>query len=207
MMCDYPRKVEQRAPIVRLATSYAFTSTTLLFGEGRRADLVRHAVFGAIEVPLARATTMHLGGGGIAGGTIGASEIGPGLTGFAGVGARVVEEKDAWPFVQVTATLSTSHAITRGATRERYTAVDVRIGAMAGKTIEGTLTPYVLARAFGGPVYWRIEGERVTGTDLYKYQLGAGLSLSLFQRRLDVFVEGVALGERGVATGIGTTFF
>ena len=38
-------------------------------------------------------------------------------------------------------------------------------------------TPYVTARVFGGPVYWRLDGADVTGTDLYKYQVGGGLSL------------------------------
>lgn len=208
VMCDYPRVVAQPAPIVRMSASYATTRTTLLFGSGRRADLTRHAIFGGLEAPLSRRLTMHFGAGGIAGGTLGASEMGPGFTGFAGVGGRVVDEKDAWPFVQVTATLSGSHALTRAeGTSERYTAFDLRLGAMAGKTFARTVTPYAVVRAFGGPVYWRFEGERVTGTDLYKYQVGAGVSLALFDRRLDVFVEGIALGERTLACGIGTTFF
>jgi len=47
----------------------------------------------------------------------------------------------------------------------------------------------------------------VTGHDAYQYQVGGGLSLALFKGRLDVFAEGIALGEKGVAAGIGTTFF
>lgn len=229
VMCDYPRKEGGGAatrggpPILRLSTTYAFTSTTLRFGDGKRADLTRHSVFGSLEVPLASRLSAHLGGGGIASGALehGAARdaIGPGLTGFVGVAGRVFDGQGALPFLQLTATLSTSHAITRGNGRRtdgsvdpgsgdnRYTAFDLRIGAIAGKTIEGVFTPYVAARAFGGPVYWRYDGERVTGTDVYKYQLGGGVSLALFQRRLDVFAEGVALGERGVAAGIGTTFF
>jgi hypothetical protein len=89
----------------------------------------------------------------------------------------------------------------------RFTAFDLRAGAIAGKTIAGVFTPYVTARAFGGPVSWRFDGDAVTGTDLYKYQLGGGLSLALFDRKLDVFAEGIALGERGFAAGVGTSFF
>ena len=71
-----------------------------------------------------------------------------------------------------------------------------------GKTLFGTFTPYALARAFGGPAIYRWDdGARVTGTDLYKYQLGAGAGLRLGP--VDFFVEGAALGERALAFGIG----
>ena len=67
-------------------------------------------------------------------------------------------------------------------------------------------TPYLVARAFGGPIWWRIDGELVRGTDLYKYQFGGGFSFALPSRALDVFVEGIGLGERGLAAGLGTGF-
>ncbi len=232
VMCDYPRKDTQRGsgiPVARLSASYAFTSTTLLFGDGRRADLTRHAVFGAVQIPLSRsgAFTGQIGAGGIAGGELvhGAARdtIGPGFAGFVGIAGRIVDGRGALPFVQLTATISSTHALTHtdetgtrtdgttapGARPEapRFTAFDLRVGAIAGKTFGDVFTPYVTARAFGGPVYWRFDGSDVTGTDLYKYQLGGGLSLALFDRRLDLFAEGIPLGERGFAAGIGTTFF
>jgi hypothetical protein len=240
-MCDYPRKLDKDAPagdplraraalpIARLSASYAFTSTTLLFGDGRRADLTRHAVFGAIQIPLTANGSLsgQLGAGGIAGGELvhGAARdtIGPGFAGFVGIAGRLIDGRGALPFVQLTATLSSTHALTRtdgngtrtdgttspGARPEtpRFTAFDLRLGVIAGKTFGDVFTPYVTARAFGGPILWRFDGNDVTGTDLYKYQLGGGLSLALFDRRLDVFAEGIALGERGLAAGIGTTFF
>ena len=238
VMCEYPRKdvhgdalrgAAAGIPIARLSASYAFTSTTLLFGDGRRADLTRHAVLGAVQIPLSRSGALsgQIGAGGIAGGTLvhGAARdtIGPGFAGFVGIAGRVVDGRGALPFVQLTATISSTHALTRtdergtrtdgstgtGARPEtpRFTAFDLRVGAIAGKTFGDVFTPYVTARAFGGPIYWRLDGNDVTGTDLYKYQLGGGLSLALFDRRLDVFAEGIALGERGLAAGIGTTFF
>jgi hypothetical protein len=228
VMCDFPGKdggATEGVPIARLSASYAFTSTTLLFGNGRRADLRRHAIFGSVQVPLTRSgkLSMQFGAGGIAGGELvhGAAHdsIGPGFSAFAGVAGRVVDGRGALPFVQLTATLSATHALTRTDDRgtrtdggtspgsPRFTAFDVRAGVIAGRTIGDVFTPYVTARAFGGPIAWRFDGEAVTGTDLYKYQLGGGLSLALLDRRLDVFAEGIALGERGLAAGIGTTFF
>lgn len=233
VMCDFPRTGPHAAAaqpaIARLSTSYAFTSTTILFGDGRRADLTRHAVFGSVQIPFNRSgsLTAQLGAGGIAGGTLvhGAARdtIGPGFAAFTGVAWRVVDGRDAIPFVQLTATLSATHMLTRtddrgtrtdgstspGARPEApaFTALDLRLGAIAGKTFADVFTPYVTARAFGGPIAWHFDGAPVTGTDLYKYQLGGGLSLALFDRKLDVFAEGIALGERGFAAGIGTTFF
>ena len=58
---------------------------------------------------------------------------------------------------------------------------------------------------YGNP--WRFDGASVTGTDLYKYQLGGGVALSLANHKVDVFAEGIAFGERGIAAGVGTTFF
>lgn len=215
-MCDFPRAVAAPPPIVRISASYAFTSTTLLFGDGRRADLTRHAVFGAVQLPLTSsgALSLQFGAGGIAAGELvhGTSRdtMGPGFAAFTGIAGRVVDGRGALPVVQLTATFSATHAITHASASSetpRFTAFDLRAGAIASKTIADVFTPYVTARVFGGPVYWRLDGADVTGTDLYKYQLGGGLSLALFERRLDVFVEGVPLGERGVAAGIGTTFF
>ena len=232
VMCEFPRAGANAAappPIARIATSYAFTSTTILFGDGRRAELTRHAVLGSVQIPLTSSGSLSalIGAGGIAGGTLehGAARdtIGPGFAGFSGIAWRAVDGRNALPFVQLTATLSVSHALTRTddlGTRTdgtispraqpdspKFTALDLRIGAVAGKTIADVFTPYVTARAFGGPISWRFDGAEVTGTDLYKYQLGGGLSLAVFDRRFDVFVEGIALGERGVSAGIGTTFF
>lgn len=182
-----------------------------------------------MQIPFNRSGSLsaQLGAGGIAGGELvhGAARdtIGPGLAAFTGVAWRVVDGHGAIPFVQLTATLSATHMLTRtddrgtrtdgttspGAQPEtpRFTALDLRLGAIAGKTFADVFTPYVTARAFGGPIAWHFDGASVTGTDLYKYQLGGGLSLALFERKLDVFAEGIALGERGFAAGVGTTFF
>ena len=238
VMCDFPRDspanvaaraAAARPPIVRLAASYSFTSTTLLFGEGRRADLTRHAVLGSAQIPLNRtgAVSLLIGAGGVAGGTLvhGAARdtIGPGFAAFSGVALRVVDGRGAAPFVQFTGTLSATHALTRTDDRgtrtdgttsagalpdsPRFTAFDLRVGGVVGKTFFDTVTPYATARVFGGPISWRFDGADVTGTDLYKYQLGGGASVALLDRRLDLFVEGIALGERGVRAGGGSTFF
>lgn len=221
-MCAYPRRAEEapgastRAsrPRARLTASWSFTSTTLLFGDGRRTDLVRHAAFGGVELPVAPRLSVHYGAGGVLAGSLtrrdaGASsrgaaraELGPGPTAFLGAGGRVLDERRLRPFVQATATLSVTHARLGP---DRYTAVDVRAGAVVGKTFADAVTPYAVGRVFGGPIFTRLDGVAVTGTDRYKFQVGGGLSLAL-PARVDAFVEGIGLGERGVSAGLGASF-
>jgi len=202
-------------PFARVFASYSFTSTTLLFTGQRRADLVRSAVFAGTEIPVGQhGVTLRYGAGGIVDGHLtlgegGRARLGPGPTAFFGFGVPIVASRGAIPFVQVGATLSVTRATTLGPSpRENpsFTAFDLRAAATAGYNLGGWFVPYVAARAFGGPVYYRYEGEAVTGTDVYKYQVAAGFSASFFRRRLDLFAEAVPLGERGFSAGVGTTF-
>jgi len=81
---------------------------------------------------------------------------------------------------------------------------DVRLGVTAGKTIRGIMTPYLSARVFGGPIFWRYGGQSVTATDAYHYQVGGGFSLGL--GRFDLHLEVAPLGERDLAAGAGVRF-
>lgn len=81
-------------------------------------------------------------------------------------------------------------------------AVDVRVGALAGVTLAGRVSPYVLGRVFGGPVSWRLDGDDITGSDQHHYQLGAGVSVAL-PRALSVLVDASAVGERSLSIGLG----
>ena len=52
----------------------------------------------------------------------------------------------------------------------------------------------------GGPVFWRYQGAGVSGGDAHHYQLGGGLTLTI-AGRVNLFAEGIPLGERSVAAG------
>jgi hypothetical protein len=86
-----------------------------------------------------------------------------------------------------------------------FYAFDIRGGLIVGKTLWNTLSPYAAVRAFGGPVFWSVEGSTHLGTDEYHFQLGGGLVTAL-PHGFDVFVEGVPLGERAMTLGAGKTF-
>jgi hypothetical protein len=62
-----------------------------------------------------------------------------------------------------------------------------------------------VGRVFGGPVYWQYQGSSVTGTDAHHYQLGVGLTV-VAGGRVNVFAEGVPVGERSFAAGTAFAF-
>jgi hypothetical protein len=208
---DAPRRHERRIlgdwPIARVFASWAHTSTALRFSGDRRVGLTRHAAFVGTELPLRGDLGLQLGAGGVMSGEIDGSRLGPGATVFFGSSYRAIDERDAPGFLQMNLTFSATRAATEAPGNPLLTAFDLRLAAIAGSTIANFFTPYAVARAFGGPVYWTIAGTDVIGTDVYKYQLGGGMAFAFPSRVIDLFVEGIALGERGIAAGIGTTFF
>lgn len=128
-------------------------------------------------------------------------DVSPGA--LAAIGAARQWLRGQW-FVTATGTLAASRAATAasdvGVGRVGLTAVDLRGGLMAGRRV-GPVSPYVLARGFGGPVLWTLDDEPVTGTDRYKYQLGAGITVAT-ERGVSVAVDASLVGERALSAGI-----
>lgn len=106
------------------------------------------------------------------------------------------------PFVALAA--SVSGAMVRAdADDERahsWWAFDARAGATVGKTLGGRWVPYASVRGFGGPVYWTLMGDGVSGGDRYHVTLGGGLIVRL--GRVDVTAEAMPLGEQSFALGV-----
>lgn len=119
-----------------------------------------------------------------------AVDLGPGYLG--GVAAS-----RPWPlgsfFLIGTASLGASH--TAADDSDAVTAIDARVGAIVGRRF-GPFSPYVLARAFGGPVMW----GQFTGGDATHVQLGAGFTLTV--SGLAFLVDVSAVGERSASLGV-----
>lgn len=104
-------------------------------------------------------------------------------------------------FVTGSLSASAGTTTTTGVTDERLTAFDLRIGAIAGRTFADVVSPYVLARAFGGPVLWRVAGEDRAGSDTTHVQLGAGLSVAT-RFGLSAVVDVSVVGEQSASLGV-----
>lgn len=128
----------------------------------------------------------------------GAHDFAPGVV--VAVGASRQWTRGSW-FVTGSAGLSVATAATHLASESaRFVAGDVRGGAIAGRTFAKIVSPYVLARAFGGPVLWAVDGADVTGTDTRHFQLGAGLSAAT-PIGLTFVVDVSVLGEQAASLG------
>jgi hypothetical protein len=136
----------------------------------------------------------------------GTYDFSPGPAAVVGATWRVLE---AHPFLVLTSQLSFSAARTRRSGTEEstvgYEAFDLRLGGLFGTTLFDIVSPYAAARIFGGPVFWHYQGASVTGTDLYHYQIGAGVGV-LVASRVDLFAEAIPLGERALSAGLHVAF-
>lgn len=198
----------------RVGASYGFTSTALRFAGETTFDTTRSVALASLDYQPTASWTFELAAGPLLGGRL---ETGgtrfvfrPGVVTALGASYRVLEPRGARPFVLATAQVAYVHSATRenGAGSPpsvAYDALDVRLGGVVGWSLGGVVHPYALARAFGGPAFWTYGGRAVTGTDTHHYQVGAGLLVSI-ARRVDVYAEGVPLGEQGVTAGAGVAF-
>lgn len=178
---------------------------------GDSADVSHRAVTASVELRLSDRFTVQVGGGSTLGGVLdlGARRftLAPGWIAAAGGSLRILDGAGKWPFLIAGLGLSASgersreDATTQAAT---FLTTDARLSVTAGKVFWQSLGPYVTARAFGGPVLWKLDDRNVTGSDDYHVQLGVGVVAAA--GKLDVVAELVPLGERAVTVGAGYSF-
>jgi len=190
-----------------------YTSTRLRFNEDVRADQVRYATLAMLAYLPSTRLVLQAGAGVALGGGLtladGEYRFSPGPIAMLGADYRAFD--DGRYSLLLTSALSFASARTHppdvanadsAGASAAYTAFDLRLGAQFGIALGRVAIPYALARVFGGPVFWRYRGQAVTGTDTHHYQLGAGLAVRA-AKALSFFVEGVPLGERAIAIGVG----
>ncbi len=196
-----------------MGATIGYAWTDLVFDGKTAVASERRSAVATFEMRLSPKWTLQAGAGGLLWGSLKVGperhHFGPGWALSASTAYRLRDGADGYPFVILSGSLSVAGARTQrerpGAPEVPYYAGDIRIGAVAGKTFYDVLSPYALARVFGGPIFWRLDGESKSGTDRYHFQLGLGLVVAL-PMGLDAFAEIVPLGERAVSCGAGFTF-
>jgi hypothetical protein len=204
--CSLAEHDEAVRPRWVVGVSGLYTSTRLRFGDGLHADQVRYATIATLAYLPTAKLVLQAGVGAALGGSLtlpdGEHEFSPGPVALLGADFRAFD--DGRYFLVLTSGLSftTARTSVSGEASESYRAFDLRLGAQFGVELARVLRPYATARVFGGPIFWRYQNEAVTGTDVYHYQLGAGLAVRV-SKALNVFAEGIPLGEQAVAIGVG----
>ena len=207
--CTWADYEEAVRPRWQAGVAALHTRTRLRFSDDVRATQFRNAVVATAAYAPTASLSLQLNAGAAFGGELQTPQgdhrfsVGPTLA--AGIAYTL---RAGQPFIVLSGVLAATFARTRlegAVTSVGYGALDVRIGAVVGVTLFDVLRPYAVARAFGGPVFWRHRGDSVTGTDVYHYQLGLGLSLRMIET-LALFVEGIPLGERALSGGAALVF-
>jgi hypothetical protein len=204
--CSLAEHDEAERPHWAVGVSGLYTSTRLRFSGHLYADQERYASLGTLAYLPTPKLVLSFGAGAAFGGSLtlpdGKYEFSPGPTLALGADYRAFD--DGRYFVLLTSSLSFAAARTHLAALASvgYEAFDLRLGAQAGLQLGTVFRPYLAARVFGGPVFWRYQGEGVSGTDTHHYQLGAGIGVRL-ARSFNLFAEGIPLGERALSLGVG----
>lgn len=180
--------------------------STLRFDGDRDHDISQTAVTASIGLARPSRFSMRAAIGAVLDGALEGEgrryDIGPGFVITGSVAKQWVTGD--W-FLTASFSMSVSRTTTRetvpGVSRVGLVAVDLaRGGITAGRTF-GPVSPYLLARGFGGPVFWEIDGTSVGGTDTHHFQLGAGVSASTASG-LSILLDVAALGEQAASLGI-----
>jgi hypothetical protein len=217
--CSLAEHEEAERPRWHAGASGVYTSTAIRFAGTQTDAETRGSLVASLAYQPTPRLSFQLAAGATLGGKLetpaGRYDFSSGPTAAVGASWRAVT--GTRPFVLVTSNLSFSAATTRpsaaggaGASNASdpaatYAAFDLRVGALVGTTLWHVLSPYGVARVFGGPVFWTYQGASVTGTDTHHYQLGAGLTVNV-ARRANVFAEGIPLGERALSAGAAFAF-
>jgi hypothetical protein len=115
---------------VRVAASYSFAETTLVFDGATDASFERHAVVVTGEKRLGERATVQFGSGGVAGGSLAGDSIAQGWLALAGFSYRILDGRGSSPFLLASAAAGALSART-GASH--LFALDVRGGLAVGK--------------------------------------------------------------------------
>lgn len=212
--CSLAEYEEAQRPRWRVGVTSVYTSTVLRFSSTLQTGETRFAGLADLSYAPSARLSLSLAVGAAVGGRLlapdGPHDFAPGFVSGLGASYRLLEGRTLLGrgFVVVSGLLSLTASSTQlgneGA-RTSYDALDARAGLAAGFSWWHALSAYGVVRAFGGPVFWTYEGASQLGTDTHHYQVGGGVALLLL-RRVDIFVEGVPLGEQALSGGVSLAF-
>jgi hypothetical protein len=131
-----------------------------------------------------------------------AQELQPG--GLVALGAvyQAVQGEGLRPFIDLSLFLSGSATSSRHPNDQistQYTSSDLRLAGRTSWIVKDKIYPYISANVFGGPVFWTLNGEEVTGSDVHHYQVSLGSAVQFDQ--MTVFLDWAGLGEKAFSAG------
>lgn len=185
-----------------MGSTFGASRTTLIFDGVDTLRLEAMAVSASFEWRAHPRWTLAAAAGAVVAGRLldaeASYDFAGGIVGSVSGSFTALEQGRWWPFVMIAMSLSMTGVRAAPTT---YLALDARLAVTAGYTFFERLTPYVVGRVFGGPVWWRGQ----TGTDRFHVQLGGGVVVGL-PLGFDLSAEVIPLGEQRVSAGVGYSF-
>lgn len=186
---------DARQPVWRVSAATGVVRTTLVFDDVRvRTETLTAAASAGRFADPRLGVTLSLGG--LLAGRVDGRAVGPGVIGSLS-GSWLIRRERRWrpgPFVLLGGSFAGVHA---GAD---YRALDARAGVAVGRS-RGRWTGYAAARGFAGPVWWRRDGETVTGSDRWHFTVGLGGTFRI-PGVLDLGLEVMPLGEQNAIASV-----
>jgi hypothetical protein len=202
----------EEAPRWQAGLSGGLLRTTLVF-DSQHQRLQEGSAVATLEYRASR-LSLELGLGTVAGGSfegdLGPYSLGVGILGTVSGSLLLLDgQKDSPLLVSASLTVGVAAVPTRNrnvpSDRPSFTAIDLRLGAIAGHRFFGFWTPYFGGAIFWGPVYFAPQGRSLTGSDQNHYRLSVGSNFEL-PGRFSAFVEVGFLGEQNLLAGAAYSF-
>ena len=183
-------------------------NSTLRFDDGTEAEITMNTVSLSASWRLNQTWSIRGGAGIILDGELSpvgdtTHEIQPGSLAALGVVYQTAQGGGARPYVDVSLFLSASTTTTRNPyfqSSTSYVSTDLRLAGRASWMVKDKLFPYIAANVFGGPVFWTLNGNDVTGSDIHHYQISIGSAVQL--SGMTVFMDWAGIGENALSAGI-----
>ncbi|MCA9710155.1 MAG: hypothetical protein KDK70_30225 [Myxococcales bacterium] len=193
-----------------MGASYGLTATDLRI-DRTRVDVRQHAA--ALSLRRTMDGGWSLGGtvGVLAGGSLLVAgrlhALGPGGAVSVSGSREWLHDERRHLFLATTwaAAITLAPTVTRQHQRGLYGAVDVSLALAVGGTIANVWSPYLSARAFGGPVWMTEVGGPVPGHDPDHHSLGCGSVLTL-PKHVELGLDAALLGAQGLTASVGASF-
>lgn len=191
----------------QLGVNYAYVVSRLSFDGQLDALLTQHAAMATVGYRVLEQTSIQLNLGGVLAGDLRAGadySITPGPLLSGQISRQWLDPGRAFLVTSLSFGFSAARAKDEADQSGAFWATDARLSAVFGYRLGEHFSPFLFARAFGGPISWEAGSETLSGSDRNHYALGAGLIVRASGGRLSF--AGSALGERSISLGLSWEF-
>lgn len=203
---------EQKPKLWRAGAAWSRLDTDISV-EGERVDMLENVVAASLERTVGKGWVVGVSVGAIVQGSLELAArrftIKPGVLLDVYAGHNWLKPNRANLFLATSLAASFGLAWTRedrpSAPRQSLIATDLRVDLSFGATLFKVWSPYVAARAFGGPIFWKLDAKTQIGSDPGHHTLALGSRFDL-PCGVDLSLDWGFEGARTLSASLGVRF-